>query len=49
MSCFYLDPSHARPYHAALLAFMCEQAGFRLVEQWIDEPGRFALTLVETN
>jgi hypothetical protein len=26
-----------------------EDAGFRLVEQWIDEPGRFALTLVETS
>ena len=25
-----------------------EQAGFKLVEQWIDEPGGFALTLVET-
>jgi 2-polyprenyl-3-methyl-5-hydroxy-6-metoxy-1,4-benzoquinol methylase len=30
MSCFYLDPSHVRPYHAALLAFMCEQAGLKL-------------------
>ncbi|HET9832280.1 MAG TPA: L-histidine N(alpha)-methyltransferase [Vicinamibacterales bacterium] len=25
-----------------------ENAGFRTVEQWIDEPGAFALTLVET-
>jgi L-histidine N-alpha-methyltransferase len=35
-------------YTPAGIARALEQAGFRLVEQWIDEPGRFALTLVET-
>jgi 2-polyprenyl-3-methyl-5-hydroxy-6-metoxy-1,4-benzoquinol methylase len=30
ISCFYLDPSHVRPYHAGLLSFMCQQVGFRL-------------------
>src|SRR5436190_2884158 len=30
ISFFYLDPSHVRPYHAGLLAFMCEQVGLRL-------------------
>ena len=30
------------------MALALGQAGFRLVEQWIDEPGGFALTLVET-
>jgi L-histidine Nalpha-methyltransferase len=27
---------------------LLENAGFRTVEQWIDQPGAFALTLVET-
>jgi L-histidine Nalpha-methyltransferase len=35
-------------YTPEQLARLLEQAGFRMVEQWIDEPGRFALTLVET-
>ena len=35
-------------YTPGEVAVLLEQAGFRLVEQWIDEPGRFALTLVET-
>src|SRR5947207_8591115 len=30
------------------IARALEQGGFKLVEQWIDEPGGFALTLVET-
>jgi len=35
-------------YTPAEIARVLEDAGFRSVEQWIDEPGRFALTLVET-
>jgi dimethylhistidine N-methyltransferase len=34
-------------YTPAQIAGALEQAGFTLVEQWIDEPGGFALTLVE--
>ena len=36
-------------YTPGQIARALEQAGFRLVEQWIDEPGGFALTLVETS
>ena len=35
-------------YTREQIATALEQAGFKLVEQWIDEPGGFALTLVET-
>ena len=35
-------------YTSSQIALALEHAGFRLVEQWIDEPGGFALTLVET-
>jgi len=35
-------------YTREQIARSLEQAGFRRVEQWIDEPGGFALTLVET-
>jgi dimethylhistidine N-methyltransferase len=35
-------------YTPAQIALALEQAGFKRVEQWIDEPGGFALTLVET-
>ncbi|HXD72661.1 MAG TPA: L-histidine N(alpha)-methyltransferase [Vicinamibacterales bacterium] len=35
-------------YTPEQIARSLEQAGFRRVEQWIDEPGGFALTLVET-
>lgn len=35
-------------YTPGQIAHALQQAGFRLVEQWIDEPGGFALTLVET-
>ena len=36
-------------YTPEKIAGALEQAGFKLVEQWIDEPASFALTLVETN
>jgi L-histidine N-alpha-methyltransferase len=36
-------------YTPARIAGALEQAGFRRVEQWIDESAGFALTLVETN
>ena len=35
-------------YTPAQITLALEQAGFRLVEQWMDEPAGFALTLVET-
>jgi len=35
-------------YTPAEIGLALEQAGFKLVEQWIDGPGGFALTLVET-
>ena len=35
-------------YTPEQIALALEQAGFKTVEQWIDEPGGFALTLVET-
>ncbi len=35
-------------YTPAQIARSLEQAGFKMVEQWIDDPGGFALTLVET-
>jgi len=35
-------------YTPTQIARALEQAGFKLVEQWIDEPAGFALTLVET-
>ena len=35
-------------YTSSQITLALEHAGFRLVEQWIDEPGGFALTLVET-
>ncbi len=35
-------------YTPDLIALALEQAGFSVVQQWIDEPGGFALTLVGT-
>jgi uncharacterized SAM-dependent methyltransferase len=35
-------------YTPEQIARTLAQAGFKMVEQWLDEPGGFALTLVET-
>jgi SAM-dependent methyltransferase len=35
---YVMDPTHVRPLHPALLAFMCERAGFRDVELRFHSP-----------
>lgn len=37
---YIMDPTHVRPLHPALLAFLCERAGFREIELRYFEPAR---------
>lgn len=37
---YIMDPTHVRPLHPALLAFLCERAGFREIELRYFDPAR---------
>jgi 2-polyprenyl-3-methyl-5-hydroxy-6-metoxy-1,4-benzoquinol methylase len=45
---FILDPTHVRPIHPALMAYLCECAGFRSVELRYYEPAsQYHLSMVD--